>query len=59
MFYEIKRNTRFGYYQIVVYILAGAVVMAEVKVVVDCVWRGGLYIRSGYSLDERTIVVIK
>ena len=33
--------------------------MAEVEVVVDCVWRGGLYIRSGYSLDERTIIVIK
>ena len=35
----------------------GAVVMAEIKIVMDCVLRGVLYIRSWYSLGEKTLIV--
>ena len=32
--------------------------MAEVRVLIDCVWRGGQYMKSGKSQGEKTIVVL-
>ena len=36
----------------------GAVVMTEIKIVMECNRKGGLYIMSGYSLCENTIIVL-